>query len=245
MISSIQTHVGKVRIKNEDSFYAPKNNSELPKLYIVADGMGGHRGGDIASQRAVEVVSSYINGNISEHQNDEQIKELLRCSINEANRRIYAESLENADLSGMGTTLTMGLFYEDKVYIGHIGDSRAYRIRENKIELLTRDHSLIWQLMEEGKLSAEEMTTHPMKNVITQALGTDELVEPDITSFDVKPGDILVLCTDGLINMLDDEKIKDIVCNNNPEDAAKRLIDSANSRGGTDNITVGIIKVDE
>lgn len=244
MISSVQTHVGRVRAKNEDFFYFPDESGKFPILFIVADGMGGHKGGEIASRIAVEAVSYSINSCFTEHINEDQIHSLLKDSINEANCRIYSKSLEDPDLSGMGTTLTMGLFHNNKVYIGHVGDSRAYRIRGDEIELLTRDHSLIWQLVEEGKLSMEEMTSHPMKNIITKYLGTNGQTEPDIKDFDTKSGDIFILCTDGLINMIDDNIILDIAKNYPPKEAAKLLIDRANSQGGIDNITVGIIKVD-
>lgn len=245
MIGVIKSDVGKVRLNNEDAFYFPQNGSEFLELYIVADGMGGHQGGEIASQIAVKEVSSYINSNLSRDCDAQKVKSILESSIVKANSKILSLSSENQGLSGMGTTITIVLFHNECLYIGHVGDSRAYRIRENHIKQLTKDHSLVWQLAEEGRITMEETKTHPMKNVITKALGTDEFVEPDILKFDLKNNDVIILCSDGLTNMLDNDIIKDIVCSLEPEQAALELIEQANSEGGEDNITVGIIKADK
>jgi protein phosphatase len=244
MIGCIKTDVGKVRTNNEDAFYVPPSNAGHPQLYIVADGMGGHRGGEIASRMAVDVVSTHINAHFSPKLDGQQIKAIIKDALNKANKRILNSALENREWAGMGTTVTLALFLSDKLYIGHVGDSRAYRIRAGRIELLTRDHSLVWQLMEEGKLTFEEAKIHPLKNIITKALGTEELLEPDILEFDLKKNDIILLCSDGLTNMLDDENIKTIASGANPEVAASMLIERANSLGGIDNITVGIIIAD-
>lgn len=244
MISSIKTDVGKYRPNNEDAFYLPKKDADLPQLFIVADGMGGHQGGEIASKLAVKEVSEYINRNVTKNLNQSQIKKIIRDSLHEANEKILKCASENPHWHGMGTTITMALFYNNTLYIGHIGDSRAYRIRDKNITLLTEDHSLVWELMAEGKITLAETKTHPMKNVITKALGTDQKLEPDLLSFNVKKGDIIILCSDGLTNMLEDNKIKEIVCSNSPKKATEELIYQANKNGGVDNITVGIIIVD-
>lgn len=245
MISAIKTDVGKYRHNNEDAFYLPKKDANLPKLFIVADGMGGHQGGEIASKLAVKEVSEYINKNITKNLSPSQIKTIIMESLFEANNKILKCARENSHWYGMGTTITMALFYGDTLYIGHIGDSRAYRIRDKKITLLTEDHSLVWKLMAEGKITLAETKTHPMKNVITKALGTDQQIEPDLLSFKIRKGDIIILCSDGLTNMLDDEQIKEIVCSNSsPMEATEELIYQANKNGGLDNITVGIIIVE-
>lgn len=156
MISAIKTDVGKYRHNNEDAFYLPKKDANLPKLFIVADGMGGHQGGEIASKLAVKEVSEYINKNITKNLSPSQIKTIIMESLFEANNKILKCARENSHWYGMGTTITMALFYGDTLYIGHIGDSRAYRIRDKKITLLTEDHSLVWELMEEVPTGVKE-----------------------------------------------------------------------------------------
>ncbi len=246
MIGIIKSDVGKARLNNEDMFYFPQKGSKLPQLFIVADGMGGHQGGEIASKIAVEEVSTYVNSHLLEDCSAQEVKEILKSSISKANNKVFSLSSKNDELLGMGTTITIALFHGRHLYIGHVGDSRAYLIRENHIEQLTRDHSLVWELAEDGRITMEETKTHPMKNIITKALGTDELLEPDILEFDLKDNDIIVLCSDGLTNMLENDSIKNIVLSSGgPEQAAQKLIDEANLRGGEDNITVGIIKADK
>lgn len=242
MISSVKTDIGRHRSRNEDAFYLP--SKAQPSLYIVADGMGGHRGGQVASKMAVDEVSKYINNNIKNPENKSAINKIIKEAILIANKKILDFSLKNADLSGMGTTITLALFIDSHIYIGHVGDSRIYIVRDGKMKQLTRDHSVVWELMEEGRLTLDETRTHPMKNVITKALGTDEMLEPDLLNYEILPGDIVVLCSDGLTNMLSDNIIREIVLELNPEDAAIKLINEANRCGGFDNITVGIIRVD-
>lgn len=244
MIISAKTSVGKVRFNNEDAFYISPDNGDCPKLFMVADGMGGHRSGEVASQMAVKEVSDYINAHYRKNLSDDMIKTIIKDSMVKANQKVLESSASNEELKGMGTTLTLALFFGKKFFIGHVGDSRAYRIRGNEIVQLTRDHSLVWELMEQGKLTMEETRTHPMKNLITKALGTDELLEPDIMEFYFIKDDIIILCSDGLTNMLEDSEIKEIVCRNEIEKAADVLIETANLYGGIDNITVELIRVD-
>mgnify|MGYP000129397609 CR=1 FL=1 len=244
MICSARTDKGRIRSNNEDALYVPPHTEKLPQLYIVADGMGGHQGGEVASRIAVETIASYINENFCEHYDRDKIIEILNNALNAANQKIFKFSLENSELYGMGTTATVALFKGNKLYIGHVGDSRAYRIREGSIIQLTKDHSLVWELMEQGKLSLEETKTHPMKNVITRALGTEEFVKADILELEFDEKDIFLLCSDGLTNMLDDKTIMEIVLSNPPSIATQKLIQQANLKGGTDNITVGIIRAD-
>lgn len=245
MISSIKTDVGKHRPNNEDAFYIPKEDVNLPKLFIVADGMGGHQGGEIASKLAVKEVSEYINKNIIENLAKSQVRKIIKDSLIIANEKILKCSMKTPNWHGMGTTITMALFQDNLLYIGHVGDSRAYRIRDNEIDLLTEDDSIVWELMTEGKITLAETKTHPMKNVITKALGTEQQLKPDLLEFDIKKGDIIILCSDGLTNMLDEDKIKEIACKYNPHDAVDELIKQANKNGGIDNITVGIIRADQ
>jgi len=244
MIFAAKTSVGKVRSNNEDAFYVPSKSGGCHGLFIVADGMGGHRGGEVASQMAVKEVSDHINARFSKDLNEEMIRTVIYDSIMEANKKILMAAMDHEEWAGMGTTLTMVLFIEKKIFIGHVGDSRAYLIRDNTITQLTRDHSLVWQLMEEGKLTMDETRTHPMKNIITKALGTDRVLEPDFLEYGLKKHDIIVLCSDGLSNMLEDYEINNIVCGHELETAAEMLIQTANLHGGIDNITVELIKAD-
>jgi len=243
MIGVIKSDVGKVRTNNEDAYYFPKESGNFPELYIVADGMGGHVGGEIASEIAVNEVSSYINSNLSPDSDSQRVKCILEASIISANNKILSFALQHRMYSGMGTTITIALFHKGSLFIGHVGDSRAYRIRDDRIEQLTRDHSLVWQLAEEGRITMEEAENHPLKNIITKALGAEEKIEPDIMEFDLKDNDIIILCSDGLTNMLDNNIIKRIALSFKPEEAALKLIEKANLNGGLDNITVGIINV--
>lgn len=244
MIFAARTNVGRVRSNNEDAFYVPQDSGKDCSLFIVADGMGGHRGGEVASQIAVKEVSDYINARFSEDLNENNIRNLIKDSIVEANKKILMRAMESEELAGMGTTLTLALFSRKKVFIGHVGDSRAYLIRNNDIIQLTRDHSLVWQLMEEGRLTMDETRTHPMKNIITKALGIETVIEPDFLEYDLEEDDIIIICSDGLTNMLEDYEIKNIVCGQELETAADVLVQAANLHGGLDNITVELIKAD-
>ena len=159
--------------------------TSLPKLFIVADGMGGHQGGEIASQMAVNTVSSYVNDNLSQDCNSQKIKDILYNAIILANKRYWIHLLESG-IRRNGYNNNGNNIFRKILYIAHVGDSRAYRIRNDSIEQLTRDHSLIWEMMEQGRLTIDEAKTHPMKNIITRALGTDKTVKPDIMEFDFK-----------------------------------------------------------
>lgn len=234
------TDIGKVRDMNQDSYYIANQNDEI-KIYIVADGMGGYKGGEIASKLAIESTKSYICNNIDKIKKErEQILELIKSSIEYANMVIYEKSKENQNLNGMGTTLDICLIYSNKIYIGHIGDSRVYRKRKEFFRKLTVDHSYVEQLLKEGNITKEEAYNHPKKNMLTKALGCTAYVEPDVIVKGFIKGDILLMCTDGLTNMLREEEISEIL-SENPELASEKLIKRANELGGYDNITAVII----
>ena len=195
----------------------------------------------MASKLATESTKNYIKDNFDGNFKDkEEILKLLANAIEYANMVVYEKSKEVEELSGMGTTLEVCLIYNNKVYIGHVGDSRIYRIRKDVIRKLTKDHSYVQQLVEDKKITREEAKTHPKKNMLTKALGCTPYVEPDIRARNFEKGDIFVMCSDGLTNMVDAKRIYELV-RKDINKAADELINEANAAGGYDNITVIII----
>ena len=229
------THPGRKRRHNEDSYV------HQPPLFAIADGMGGAKAGEVASGLAVEAL--HLRPDLS-GDDEAYVVDLIQ----EANRRVYTRASEDSEASGMGTTMTVALVdaANDRVTFGHVGDSRAYRIRDDELEQLTDDHSLVGELIRSGKLTREEAEVHPQRSVITRALGTDPDVDVDTFAVDTQPGDIFLLCSDGLSGMVSDKTILSIVRDNRRDlqAAAKALIAAANRGGGDDNITVVVFAVD-
>ncbi len=225
------TDPGRRRRRNEDAFV------NRPPLFAVADGMGGARAGEIASRLATEALREGRAGGAGE----QRVFELIQA----ANQRVYQRSETDADASGMGTTITVALVEDGVVAIGHVGDSRAYLIRDGKLEQLTEDHSLVAELLRTGKLSPEEAETHPQRSMITRALGTDPDVDADTFSVEAREGDLFLLCSDGLTSMLaDDEILRRVEANRGDLDrAARELVARANQLGGEDNITVVFFEI--
>ena len=221
------TDTGRKRRRNEDAYVL------APPLFAVADGMGGAQAGEVASKLAAAALSDTDAGSL---RGTERVTSLFQ----EANRRVYERSATDPAVSGMGTTMTVALVEGDEVVIGHVGDSRAYLLREGRIEQLTDDHSLVAELMKSGKLSAEEAETHPQRAVITRALGTDPDVDVDAFAVHAQAGDVFLICSDGLTTMVDDEEIVTLLQRHHGDlpRAAKALVAAANRHGGEDNITV-------
>jgi protein phosphatase len=221
---------GRRRRRNEDAWVCH------PPLFAVADGMGGARGGEIASRVAATALGEPVDGS-----GEARVVALIQ----EANRQVYERAREDSDASGMGTTITVALFENGIVSIGHVGDSRAYLIRDGKVDQLTEDHSLVAELVRTGRLSAEEAETHPQRSVITRALGTDPDVDVDVFSIEAKPGDLFLICSDGLTSMVDDATILNTVevQRDDLDGVAKELVAAANRSGGEDNITVVFFEV--
>lgn len=235
-----KTDIGKARELNQDYYYISSPSDE-PQLYILADGMGGYKGGEVASKLATEASKKYIQDNFEEtDKQKDSILKLIKNAAVYANMIVYEKSKEIKELEGMGTTLEICLIYNNKAYIGHIGDSRIYRIRKSVMRKLTKDHSYVQQLVEDGKITREEANTHPKKNMLTKALGCTPYVEPDIRARNMEKDDILIICSDGLTNMVSEEQICKIV-QENPQIAVTELVKEANRLGGYDNITVVII----
>lgn len=237
MRSSGKTDTGSKRSNNQDSiYYSDKPVGPLPNLYIVADGMGGHRAGDQASKMAIDIAVDFIKKSTIEN----PIAVLKRAMIF-ANNEIYKTASRDPDLRGMGTTMVAAVAQEDKLYVANIGDSRLYSVG-NEIKQITMDHSLVEELIRDGKLERKKGRNHPEKNIITKAMGSKEEVIPDFFEIDINPEDKYLLCSDGLSNMVEDDEIRDIVIDNEDlRETAQALVDRANYYGGADNISVVII----
>ena len=243
-----KTDVGMKRTHNEDYFSLVEDE----QLFIVADGMGGHASGEVASKMAAETMSEFYQRTKDEEatwpfkmdRSLSYIENRLVCSIKLANLRIFETSCRDARYKGMGTTIVSSIVSGDKVYIGHVGDSRCYRIRNGAIEQLTRDHSLLEDYKEaKPDMTEEEERNFPHKNVITRALGMRETVQVDVSTYQIEPGDVYVLCSDGLTGMVTDPELGDLVAKSDSlEGAVAKLVDQANRSGGTDNITTLLLE---
>lgn len=231
--TAARTHAGRKRRRNEDSFILE------PPLFAVADGMGGAQAGEIASQLAIAVFHEFRDADQLD------AEERVAAIIQEANRRIFERSRSDTEASGMGTTITAALVANNRVAIGHVGDSRAYLFRQGELDQLTEDHSLVADLLRSGRLTPEEAEAHPQRSLITRALGTDNDVQVDMLSIEPRPGDVVLLCSDGLTTMVEDDQILALVMESESLDAAaKALVDAANRGGGEDNITAVLFRLD-
>ncbi|AEF94150.1 protein serine/threonine phosphatase [Desulfotomaculum nigrificans CO-1-SRB] len=231
------TDVGRVRTINEDSLCACPEIG----LFAVADGMGGHKAGEIASTTAMKCLQENLPEYLSKKVD---YAEALTRVLAEANLRVYRMSTEFVEYRGMGTTVTVGLFVGTELIVAHIGDSRAYLIRNNQITQITDDHSLVGEMLRCGGITEEQALNHPQRNVLTRALGTAPMVNSDLYRIKLSTGDRILLCTDGLTNHLGPGEIKEIVQNqSNLENCLQALLNEALSRGGLDNITMILIEV--
>ncbi len=230
---------GKVRSSNEDSYAANLKN----RIFLVADGMGGHAAGEIASQIAAatfeEVAAMKLSAGLPSD-------EILQSAAKEANSRIYQAQRMKTEFAGMGSTLTALSIRDGKYHVAHVGDSRAYLLRDGVLRQVTRDHSLVWQLYESGVLQKDELSSHPQKNLITRSIGPHPQVEVDLEDGEAHEGDIYLLCSDGLTDMVSDENIRKILSTpeQTPGQLGEALVAAANIRGGADNITVVVVRID-
>jgi len=240
------TDVGRSRNQNQDTiFFTSEPIGPLPNLFIVADGLGGHNAGEIASTKAVEFITEYVRDfKAAEFVQSDNYLDLLVTALQGANKKVCELAETSIEMQGMGTTLTACIITDEKIVLAHVGDSRAYAISKDKINQLTADHSYVESMVKTGQITAEEALTHPDRHMITRVLGMPELFEVDGA---VKPvGDTVsvLLCSDGLTNMLDDNMIKEIVNGTGfVGHRAKFLIEEANTRGGLDNISAVLIDV--
>lgn len=236
-----QSDRGRLRKINEDCAYASARDG----LLIVADGMGGHAGGEVASAIAVRVIAKSLQGAFAEHARipDEEARRLLCEVCRRADEAIRERAVSDPALTGMGTTVVIALCREENIAIAHAGDSRAYLLRAGRLRLLTEDHTLVQQLVESGAISESAARRHNLRNVITRCLGGQDYEDPDVGFWSWSIGDVLLLCSDGLTGMLDDGEIQEILLSRGGlERCGRELIAAANERGGTDNISVALAR---
>ncbi len=235
-----KTDVGSKRAMNQDYMYCSENSvGSFRNLYIVADGMGGHKAGDYASKLCVERMVQSI-----EHSEHKTPVSMFEEAVEAANEAVYTEAQEHEAYEGMGTTLVACTIQEDTLYVANIGDSRLYLLRDDDILQITDDHSLVEEMVKQGNITESEARVHPQKNIITRAVGIDESVQADFFEVEIRQNDIIMLCSDGLSNMVEDEDIEYIVKHSKSlQDAGETLVARANENGGSDNITVVLARV--
>ncbi len=248
-----KTDVGKKREKNEDSLLINYDPAQDCGLFMVADGMGGHLGGEFASRIAVKTVGDTIK-QLLEDPEATLLKDIafdrgdpgetVKYAIRLASQKIFEEAARNPGLRGMGTTSVVLLIQNGKGYIAHVGDSRAYLVQQNRIQQLTTDHSLVAEQLKAGFITPEEMKNHKYRNIITRSVGFQSDVDIDLLIRDLEKGDRFVLCSDGLTNMIEDADILKIVSKNDPKTSCQKLVEMANKKGGDDNVTVIVTSIE-
>ncbi|HUF27596.1 MAG TPA: Stp1/IreP family PP2C-type Ser/Thr phosphatase [Gemmatimonadaceae bacterium] len=235
-----RTDVGMIRSGNEDNFFA----EATPKrgIFIVADGMGGHAAGEVASEMAVQISARELNGILDLHASDSETR--VTEAVRHANMAIYERTISEVDKQGMGTTVSLLMLSGRRYLIGQVGDSRIYLLRDGALRQLTKDHSYVQEQVDAGYLTPEQARYHPYSNVITRCVGAGEDVEPDTFAGEVRTGDAFLLASDGLTGMVDDRRLHQLLMSRAaPERIVDALIAEANGRGGLDNITAVLVKV--
>jgi serine/threonine protein phosphatase PrpC len=237
---SARTDTGRMRRGNEDALFADAN--EYRGLFIVADGMGGHAAGEIASRMAIELVVSEL-ADLNDLSNTEAARRLSE-SLQRANRSVFQRTIREVEKTGMGSTASALLISDTRFLIGHVGDSRIYLARDGKMEQLTHDHSLVQEQVDAGLITAEQARHHPQSNVITCCIGMSGDIEPDIISGETRVGDVFLLASDGLTGMVEDKRLLQLLQSRaSPERIVNAMISDANNNGGIDNITAIVVKV--
>lgn len=236
MYHAMISDIGKVRKLNEDSCYY--NDNELFPYGIVADGMGGHAAGEIASTMLVDIVTNHLANKLDKTLDYVEAGEQMRRAVINANGIIYNYSKKHYKVMGMGTTATIAMIYRDKLITAHVGDSRVYIVKDDKIEQITKDHSYVQELLMRGEITVEEAKHHPKKNFITRAVGVDDFTKVDVSIRSYEGGTVF-MCSDGLTNFVEDNEIKEYIKNSTDlQKTVDALVKLANERGGKDNITV-------
>ena len=234
-----KTDIGRKRELNEDYIYATiDSRGGLDNLFIVADGMGGHKAGDFASKNTVETIV----GEISRDKQTTDVETIIRNAVDKANAYIFKCSMEDLNMRGMGSTLVVCTVKNNEAIVANVGDSRLYLIREKEITQITKDHSYVEEMVNIGEINREEARNHPDKNIITRAIGVKETVLADIFKVELKDEDKLLLCSDGLTNMLSDAEILEYIESMGLEEAVNKLVWEANNKGGLDNISAVLVE---
>jgi len=237
------TDTGLVRKNNED-FHAVLTVGQ-DAVFAIADGMGGHAVGELASRTAVQYVLSSLPRELETATSKKSLEDVLHLMVEKANVQVYLESLNNKEYKGMGTTLTIAVLRDWRLYLSHIGDCRVYLLHGSALNRLTVDHTLVQELVDSGSITEEEALSHPKRHVLLKSLGVNEYMSPDTYSFDISEGDLILMCTDGLYGYIEEEEIRSILRHHKDLGAcAKQLIDAANCAGGKDNVTVILIHCD-
>ena len=247
METAAYSHVGNVRRANEDNYFVSSFENNYG-FALVADGMGGHKGGKIASKKAVESISEYLTTQFDfenlDIENSSYVIENVSDAISSANSVVYIEALSDEKLMGMGTTVVLAVIKDNELYAANVGDSRLYIINKESIVQVTKDHSMVQEMIDNGTLNKDGAESSVNKNIITRAVGTERTVLADFYRHTLNDGDIVMLCTDGLTNMVSDDEIKGVFDNNEDLDGCVQiLVNRANNRGGYDNSTVVAIRV--
>lgn len=235
------TDIGRCRKNNEDAYYVAEEGAPMEHLYLVADGMGGCNAGEVASSSAIQSFLQYLE----EHKDEgAEIPDLIAGGFQAANQEVFRKSNSASEFAEMGTTLVAAAVADGKVYIAYVGDSRAYLMRQGSLEVVTTDHSYVMELVKMGTITKEEAAQHPKRNIITRAVGIKDTVEMDTVVENIQVGDMLLLCTDGLSGMLQDEEMETVLREEMPvEQKAQKLVSLANKHGGYDNISLVLIEI--
>ncbi|MGL5693629.1 MAG: Stp1/IreP family PP2C-type Ser/Thr phosphatase [Peptostreptococcaceae bacterium] len=248
MIYSCDSHIGKVRKNNEDycmGEVVKTESGEFVGIFALADGMGGHNKGEVASKLAVENIIKFLKVNLLQSSSIkiDYIDDIIKQAYNSANSIIYKKSIDQEECSGMGTTLVIAVLYKDNLYVANVGDSRCYLLNDSGFKKISTDHSVVEELIKANIITEEEAKTHPRRNHITRAMGTDEMVIVDIFKEKIDTNDLILLASDGLTGYVESEDIKDILLKNKDiKDINQELINTANDNSGRDNVSVILIK---
>lgn len=232
-----KTDIGRIRRSNQDSYLTGELSGSVAWA-VVCDGMGGANGGNVASAAAVKSISEHINASYREGMSANSVRNMLMSAISAANSNVFDMAQADANLLGMGTTVVVAIVIGKVAHIAHAGDSRAYIINKDSIEQITRDHSVVQSMVENGEITEEQAKVHPNRNVITRALGVDDRIDIDYNEVVLRDGDTIMICTDGLTNYVENEQILELSNSCKFYEYPEKLIDMANDNGGGDNITV-------
>lgn len=237
------TDKGVVRKENQDAYFLELYRDRDQALCIVCDGMGGAKAGDVASSMAVELTSEYLSHSLKPGMSPRELASVLKKAVEQANKEVFRYAVSNADCFGMGTTLVAAIVEGNTAVLANVGDSRAYRITREGAVRLTRDHSVVEEMISRGEISRDQARTHPVKNYITRAVGTEDKVLCDVYTEELAPGDFLLLCTDGLSNIVSDpELLFEVLYCGEPDDCCTRLMKIAAERGAPDNVTIVLLQ---